>query len=470
MPRGRAAAVSGVVFGTDGWRGVMAREVTFRGFGELARAASSWLRCRRGKGRVLVGYDRRFLSPGFASFSASVFAGGGHRVSLCREPVPTSAASLFTARGFDLAFVVTASHNPPEYNGAKIKWEGGSAPPVVMEGIGSRLGGPARRVAGGLVEEFDPFPDYLEYLRSRFPRRRRTRGTAPVFVADCMHGCAGGLLPFMREFRGTRLLRAAHDPLFGGTAPEPIERNLGALAADVRRCGALAGFAFDGDADRFALLDERGRYVSPALLFGLMTDLLIKRGLRGRLVQSVSMGRVSRAAAEAAGLEVKEVPVGFKWLGAELRAGGALAAAEESGGYTWAGNLPERDGVLCALFFMEALESSGRPLSVMIRDLQRDHGPSAYLRSDLPLRAAPKGGAGPFMERLEAAFRPPRALGTPVSVSRMDGLKLGFADGGWLLVRLSGTEPLLRLYAETADRRLTEDLLRRAAAAAGGAP
>jgi len=469
MPRGRSAAVPGVVFGTDGWRGIMAGEVTFRGFGDLAGAASSWLRARRGRGRVLVGFDRRFLSPEFASFSASVFAGEGHRVSLCREPVPTSAASLFTARGFDLAFVVTASHNPPEYNGAKLKWEGGSAPPEVMDGIASRLGGRGRRVPAGKVGSFDPFPAYLGYLRSRVPLRR-PRGTAPVFAADCMHGCAGGLLPLMREFRGTRLLRAAHDPLFGGTAPEPIERNLGALAAEVRRTGALAGFAFDGDADRFALLDERGRYVSPALLFGLLTDLLIKRGLRGRLVQSVSMGRVSRAAAEAAGLEVKEVPVGFKWLGRELRAGGTLAAAEESGGYTWAGNLPERDEPLCALFFMELLESSGRPLSVMLRDLQRDYGPSAYLRSDIALRRVPPGGPSAFLDGLAAAFRPPRALGTPVSVSRIDGLKLGFAGGGWLLMRLSGTEPLLRLYAETADGRLTEDLLRRAAGAAGELP
>ncbi len=451
----------GIRFGTDGWRGVIGRGFTLENVGLVAAAAARFVREDRGalpNRRVLVSHDRRLMSRLAAETAAGVLGAAGVETALCSSPFPSSAVSLMTEKRYGLGLQVTASHNPYYYNGIKFKWRGGSAPAAVAAAVESRLG--ARPRAGKAPRPVSHDGEYLDYLRARLPRRLPG---APA-VMDFMHGCGAGYLERLLPRGAVRPLRGGPDPLFGLGAPEPVERSLGGLAAAVRASGAACGFAFDGDGDRFAVFDEKGRWLNPSVVFGLICDRLVNgRGAKGAVVQSVSMGRLPAAVAAAAGLPSEETFVGFKTLAERLRAGGVAAAAEESGGYAWTGNLPERDGLVTALFFLEMLGEAGVPLSALVRRLTAAHGPSHYLRRDLPLAAAP----GPGLARRLRARLPARPMGLRVvGENGLDGLKIFLQDGAWLLLRPSGTEPLLRLYAESRSARVTAGLIELAGKAA----
>lgn len=462
-------SVGGIKFGTDGWRGVIGDDFTLANVELVAGAAAAFVLSDRKyfSGRkVLVSFDRRFLSEQAAERAAAVFSSAGLKTDLCSSAFPSSAVSLMTAGRYGLGVQITASHNPYYYNGIKFKWKGGSAPAGLMSGLENRLGARlprrARAAAPSLVSHDG---EYLDYLRSRAgPRRAASRLRAPVAL-DFMHGCAAGYLEKLFRPGAFRALRAGRDAFFGMSAPEPVAAALKRLAAEVRASRAACGFAFDGDGDRFAVFDEKGRYLSPPVVFGLICDYVINsRGGRGPVVQSVSMGRLSASVAGRAGLPVEETCVGFKALAERLRAGDAVAAAEESGGYAWKGNLPERDGLVTALLFMEMLAETRLPLSALARRLADEHGPSHYLRRDLPLLAAVPDKAA-ASRRLRARL-PPRPLGLRVAgVSELDGVKLTFSDGAWLLIRPSGTEPLVRIYSETSSPRATAALVELAARA-----
>lgn len=446
----------GIRFGTDGWRGVIGRGFTLDNVELVAAAAARFVLEDRGSlpnRRVLVSCDRRFMSQEAAAAAAAVLAASGVETSLCAAPFPSSAVSLMTERRYGLGLQVTASHNPYYYNGVKFKWRGGSAPAAVAWAIEARLGTAPRRRRGAAPRRADHDGEYLEYLKARVPRRRPA---APVLL-DFMHGCGAGYLERLLPRGSVKTLRPGRDVLFGLGAPEPVERSLAGLASAVRASGAACGFAFDGDGDRFAVFDENGRWLNPSVVFGLICDYLVNsRGVKGAVVQSVSMGRLPAAVAAAAGLPAEETFVGFKTLAERLRAGGVAAAAEESGGYAWQGNLPERDGLVTALLFLEMLGAAGRPLSRLVRRLTAAHGPSHYLRRDLPLVSAP----GPGLARRLRARLPARPLGLRVlRETDLDGLKLFLEDGAWLLLRPSGTEPLLRVYAESRSPRATEGLV-----------
>lgn len=444
----------GIKFGTDGWRGVIGRGFTLGNVELVAAAAARFVLGDKGllpNRRVLVSCDRRFLSEQAAEAAAAAIASYGVETSLCSGPFPSSAVSLMTAGRYGLGVQVTASHNPYYYNGIKFKWRGGSAPASVAEAIESRLG-PGPRSGGRAPRRVSHDGEYLEYLRARVPRRRPS---APVLL-DFMNGCAAGYLERLLPRGAVRTMRSERDALFGLGAPEPVERALSGLAASVRSSGAACGFAFDGDGDRFAVFDENGRWLNPSVVFGLICDYLVNsRGVKGTVVQSVSMGRLPAAVAAAAGLPSEETFVGFKTLAERLRSGGVAAAAEESGGYAWHGNLPERDGLVTALLFMEMMGAAGLPLSGLVRRLAAAHGPSHYLRRDLALSAAP----GPGLARRLRARLPARPLGLRVlRETSLDGLKLFMQDGAWLLLRPSGTEPLLRIYTESRSPRVTSGL------------
>lgn len=447
----------GIRFGTDGWRGVIGRGFTLGNVELVAAAAARFVLEDRGllpNRRVLVSCDRRFMSERAAEAAAAVLSGSGVETSLCSSPFPSSAVSLMTKERYGLGLQVTASHNPYYYNGVKFKWRGGSAPAAVARAIESRLGAsakaPCHRPAARRV---DHDGEYLEYLKARVPRRRPA---APVLL-DFMHGCGAGYLERLLPRGSVRTMRSERDALFGLGAPEPVERALAGLSAAVRASGSACGFAFDGDGDRFAIFDENGRWLNPSVVFGLICDYLVNsRGVKGAVVQSVSMGRLPAAVAASAGLPSEETYVGFKTLGERLRAGGVAAAAEESGGYAWHGNLPERDGLVTALLFIEMLGASGLPLSRLVSRLTSAHGPSHYLRRDLPLLAAP----GPGLARRLRARLPARPLGLRVlRETGLDGLKLFMENGAWLLLRPSGTEPLLRVYSESRSKTVTSGLI-----------
>lgn len=457
-------AKDAIRFGTDGWRGVIARDFNFENALRIARAAGAFVRSDRGEflrsKKILVGYDRRFLSDAVAAAMAETLSAQGLETVICRGPFPSSAVSLLTMK-YGLGVIVTASHNPYYYNGVKFKWRGGSAPAALIRrieslidakprltGRGARAAGPGSPRPGGAC--FDG--QYLEYLRSRADLKSiAAAGRFPVAL-DFMHGCAAGYLEKLFRPGTFRPLRAGRDPLFGSASPEPVEAGLKGLAAGVRAGRAACGFAFDGDGDRFAVFDERGVYLNPSVVFGLICDYVINsRGARGRVVTSVSMGRLGASVAGKAGLPAEETRVGFVALAERLRAcGDGVAAGEESGGYTWLGNLPERDGLVTALLFMEMLSRTRLTLSGLARRLRAEHGASHYLRKDLGLKT-PVADKAAFARRVRALL-PAKPLGRAVTgVSELDGLKVVLEGGAWLLVRPSGTEPLIRIYAETSS-------------------
>lgn len=443
-----------IQFGTDGWRAVIADEFTFASVRAVARAYALMLheQVTERRPQVVVGYDRRFASDAFARAAAETLAAAGVSVHLARRPLPTPAISWATvALGADGALVITASHNPPLYNGIKLKTAAGaSAPPALVRRVEALLG--ADRETGGTaapVVEIDPTDDYLAGLRAAVNLPRILSAGLTV-VADAMFGAAAGLLPMLVNGDATETIEinAAHNPLFPGLkGPEPVERNLARLKKVVADGGATLGVAFDGDGDRIGVVDERGEYVSTQHVFGLLARYVLEvRKTRGPIVKSVTGSAMVDRLAERAGVPVVETATGFSRIAEAMQEEGAMLGGEESGGYAFGFHLPERDGLLAALLLLDYLVQSGKPLSALLAEMEAAIGPWHYRRVDVPL--APEVAAK-VVAQVQASEWPSRIAGMPLAgVRDIDGVKLEFEDGSWLLLRPSGTEPLLRLYAE----------------------
>ena len=457
----------GIRFGTDGWRDVIADGFTFQRVRVVAWALARYLQqvgwAERG---LAVGYDARFLSDRFARAVAEVACGCGLSVHLPARHLPTPALAAYVVRhGLGGGVMVTASHNPPEFNGLKFKPPyGGSATTAItgpLQEEANRLLAqgdepPAADLEAaaraGRVRTWQPEPEYLEVLLPRVDRELIRRASLAV-VADPMHGAARLVLAEALRQAGCRevyLIRGDHNPAFGGVNPEPIEANLTPLVQAVReRPGVAAGLAVDGDGDRIGAVDEQGRFVNAHQIFALLlVHLVERRGLRGRVVRTVNTTSMVDRLARQYGLELVETPVGFKHVGEQMLAGDVLIGGEESGGIGIAGHLPERDGVLAALLLVEAMAATGRRLGELVADLERRVGPHAYGRLDIPAGDSQRAR---LQERL-ASWRPARLDGARVvDVRDVDGVKLLLEDGSWLMVRVSGTEPLVRVYAEAAS-------------------
>lgn len=453
-------------FGTDGWRGRIADDFTLAGVRRCAAAVAAYLPSTGlFAARVAIGFDGRFLSPRFAREIAAVLADSGHTPHLSPEPIPTPALSRQVAVAADLGVMITASHNPPEYSGVKLKGPyGGTLDPEETRRV-ERLIPPADPgpPGGGSWPRVDSFlPSYLRALRARVDAREILRSRIRV-VADSMHGMGGRLLE--RALSGGRIavstVRAEPDPLFGGTSPEPISPHLGPLVEAVRRRRAAVGIATDGDGDRIGAVDERGRFLSPLTLLPLLAMHVIEvRGERGGIAKTFAGSLRMERIAQRHGLPFFELPVGFKHVAALLRKGEILLGGEESGGFGFRGYLPERDGILSALLILEALAASGRPLSDLVARMEKEYGRYSYDRIDL---ACPSARGRQIVESL-AASPPRRVAGMKVTgIDRLDGLKLLFGEDGWLLIRPSGTEPVLRLYCEAPTGSAVLTALRHAA-------
>ncbi|HEY7678543.1 MAG TPA: phosphoglucomutase/phosphomannomutase family protein [Candidatus Methylomirabilis sp.] len=464
-------------FGTDGWRGVIADDFTFAAVRRVAEAVARRLPRAGGAGALVVGHDTRFLAPAFARAAAEVLAAQGLTAYLTSTFAPTPAFGWAAVeRGADGAIVITASHNPPEYCGFKLKdRHGAPAPPEVTAEVEAEMDRPGetatlRQAQGGRGEgpmgrivAFDPRPSYLKRLADLADLGRIAALRAPV-VVDAMCGAGQGYLAGFLAERGLRVteLAAELNPLFGGRQPEPVPANLRDLQAACRARGAV-GFALDGDADRLAVVDERGRAWSPHQLMAVAVDHMARRrGGRGRIVKGFAVGRQVDAVAAAAGLSLTVVPIGFKYIAAHMLRGDVLVGGEESGGIGVQGHLPERDGSLVALLVLEAMAGDGCPAADLLDRLEARVGPSHYRRVDwdLPRDLAREA----ILARLAGLRRGLPGQG-PAALDELDGLKLRFQDESWILFRPSGTEPLLRVYAEAADPARLDRLMDAAAVA-----
>ncbi len=456
-----------IKFGTDGWRALIARDYTFANVERVAQAYADFLLegPNSDAALVVVGYDRRFLSEEFARRSSEVLAGNGFRVALFSEAVPTPLISwavkeLKAAGGV----VITASHNPADFNGFKIKapW-GGSATPdttAAVERLVDR--NPPKRSNVSTADDALLAP-VIESYRSQvasYIDLERLRQSPALVVVDPMHG-AGGM--WVESFLSggsldVETIRAHRDPLFGGVNPEPIDSNLDALKQRVLERNALVGVATDGDADRVGAVSERGATmpmhdVVPLILL----HLIRQRQMTGGIVRTFSQSVLLKRIAAAHNLKLYETPIGFKYIADLMLKDDILIGAEESGGIGVKGHIPERDGILNSLLFLEAIIAAGVAPSEMLRQLHREFGEFRFGRTDL--RVEP----GPGQELVNGlAQRPPRELaGFSVSgVETMDGTKLLFGDESWLLFRQSGTEPVLRIYSEATSVAKTSELLK----------
>ena len=467
---------SEIKFGTDGWRAIIADDFTFENVRKAAQGlAAEMLASGPGAAELsaVIAWDTRFASERFAAATAEVLAGNGIRCALATRPAPTPATSFSVIdRKANGGVMITASHNPASYNGFKVKSDrGGSAAPDMVARIEAQIERiesgeiPVRSVSldeaasHGLLDRFDPTGPYLAQLE-------RVVDVAPIknarlkIVIDSMYGSGGGLFP--RLLAGGALdiqeIHGEPNPAFPGLAqPEPIESNLGALQAAVRESGADVGIAFDGDADRVGFIDETGKYISTLEGFSLLTHhLLERRGQRGPVVSTITMSSMVDKLGEAYGVDTPRTAVGFKYVGPLMLENDAVIGGEESGGYAFRGHVPERDGLLSGLIFLEAMVSSGKHPSELLADLFSLTGPHSFRRVD---REFP-GEARSDIQRVIDTAEPDVLGGVRVERSdRLDGVKYFLAGGGWAIVRMSGTEPLLRTYAEAQDAETVDRVL-----------
>lgn len=460
-------------FGTDGWRGVISDTFTFHNLRLVTQAIADavateeWLNGladapKPDPNRMVVGFDTRFLSDRYAVEAARVLAANGYKVHLTTADVPTPAVSYAVRQlGAIAGVMITASHNAPRYNGVKLKAAYGGAAAreqcrrveIYLNDNEARGRGPnlmdyERAREAGLIERFNPTPAYYDHLRTLIDFDAIADNPQHL-VVDSMYGSGRGQIKGVLQGTGCEVfeVRGEMNPGFGGIHPEPIARYLGALAGAIAAGHGQLGLATDGDADRIGAMDGRGQYVDPHRILAMAVKYLVEqRNWRGKVIKTVSTTLMINRLGEKFGLEVVETPVGFDHIADWMLRGEVLIGGEESGGMSFRGHIPEGDGILMGLLILEMVAKTGKPLDELVADLLDDVGPSHYARLDLRL-SRPIAKAD-MIERLENGA--PRVIaGKPVAeVRTLDGVKYLLDDDSWLLIRPSGTEPVLRVYAE----------------------
>ncbi|MEW6574713.1 MAG: phosphoglucomutase/phosphomannomutase family protein [Bacillota bacterium] len=446
----------GIRFGTDGWRGVIARDFTFTNLELVVKAVAAYLRIEglADKGAV-VAYDNRFLADRFAAAAAEELQRWGIKVYLPHQPVPTPAAAFAIKQlGAGGAVVLTASHNPPEYCGIKfIPKYAGPALPDVTARIEALLTEDPIPPAGPLapVVELDPMEDYFAHLFTLVDGEAIRRAGLKI-VVDPMYGAGIGYLDGVLERSGVTVsaIHNRRDPLFGGGLPDPSEVRLGELRDAVANSGAHLGLALDGDADRLGIISADGTYVSPNQMLAITCyHLLEARGWRGPVARTVATTHSVDRIAAGYGVEVFETPVGFKYIGRYLRDLGCICGGEESGGLSIRGHVPEKDGILAGILAAEVVAVHGKPLTAVLDEISERFGRTAGIRKDYRTTPEEKERIMDILSR----FRPSEFAGEAIkSRNEIDGVKLELAGGAWVLVRASGTEPVFRVYSEAATR------------------
>lgn len=463
-----------IQFGTDGWRAVIAETFTFDNVRLAAQAcAEHFLATHARVPLIAIGYDTRFGSDRFARAVAEVLTANSVRVLLSDrfQPTPIISYSVID-RQADGAIIITASHNPGTDNGFKIKTAmGSSAPPEMITDVEGHIDqleaagsvGVRRRdldqaQADGLLEVIDATPAYDAQV-ARLVDLEKLRHAGVHVVADSMYGTGQGHFKRVLSGGSTRVdeIRNVVNPAFPGIAPEPIRPHIDELCRVVQESGADLGLATDGDSDRIGLVAGDGTFVNQHQVFGLLVLYLTEqRGLRGPAVRSVTMTSMADAYLERLGCKMLETPVGFKYIGAAMVEQNAILGGEESGGFGLQGHIPERDAIVAGLFLVDLMVRLGRPMSGVLDYMRAKLGDWHYLRLDVRYPASEREA---IAQRVAAA-RPAALDGARVtSVGTRDGYKFYADDGSWLLIRFSGTEPLLRIYTETTSPERVQRLL-----------
>jgi phosphomannomutase len=451
--------MTSIKFGTDGWRAVIAEDFTFANLDRVAQATAGVWQAHPMTGtekKVIIGYDRRFLSDGFGRRTAEIFAGNGFQVVLTPEPTPTPAVSFAVKQQKAVGGVmITASHNPAIFNGFKLKsWFGGSAESSVSQQVESFLDRHpvkalelSEAVKLGRVKVEDIRPAHYRAIKKlvdfKLIAKSRRR-----FAHDALFGVGAGCFDTLLAGTTCRVttLNGAHDALFGGINPEPIAKNYALSSAYLQKHPHDICLVTDGDADRIGGMDGHGRPLTThQLICLLLHHLVVNRKGRGRVVKALTTTSMVDKMCAAFGLELVETGVGFKYVCAEMLKGGVLLGVEESGGIGFQGHIPERDGILAGMMLLELLATEKISVNRMLARLEKEFGPHHYDRIDTHFPLEKRGALMEFC----AEHPPAKLLRSPMaSVKTYDGVKYVAADGTWLMLRGSGTEPILRIYAE----------------------
>lgn len=469
-----------IKFGTDGWRGVIADDFTFENVRLCAQGTADMLAASVDGRTVVVGYDTRFGSERFAAAVAEVFAGNGLCVLLADRPAPTPAVGYnLVAREAGSGVVITASHNPLEWNGYKFKPDyGGSASPEIVAELERHVANSERTrqfkstplaegIKNGQVGYFNPEPLYMENM-GRLVDLNGIRAAGLNILVDSMHGSGSGYLANLISGGKTSVfeLRSERNPSFPGMVqPEPLPQNLADLIGEVAETKADVGLATDGDADRLGVVDENCQFVTTLETFALLCYYQLEvLGNRGPLVRSITMTSMIDKLGKAYGVPVHDTPVGFKYLGPVMMREDALTAGEESGGYAFRGNIPERDGILSGLMLLDLIVRTGMSVSELISVIRDKVGPHSYDRIDLHFDATQRD----LIEARVGDAQPQKLAGRRVEdIDTRDGYRFVLPDGYWTLIRFSGTEPLLRIYAEGESPEMVHRMLSEARNLAG---
>jgi phosphomannomutase len=471
-------------FGTDGWRAVISDTFTYNNLRIVTQAIADAIASdqwdKSGNGgqvpdprKIVVGYDTRFLSDRYAIEVARVLSANGFTVLLAQSDAPTPAISYAVKHLNAVAAVmITASHNAPRYNGVKLKAAfGGSALPEQCRRVEVYINDNEQRARGpnlmeyekaremGLIQRFNPLPAYFNHLRTLIDTDVIADEPQRV-VVDSMYGSGRGVIKAFLQGTGCEVveIRGEMNPGFGGVHPEPIAKYLGPLASAISSGMGNFGVCTDGDADRIGAMDERGNFVDPHKIMALSIKYLVeKRKLSGAVVRTVSTTRMIDRLAKRYGLTVYETPVGFNHIADYMLNEDVLIGGEESGGISFKGNIPEGDGPAMGLLLVEMVTAAKKTLHEMVNELLEDVGPAFYERSDLRLsRPVAKAEMTEFLTK-----QAPAEIGGEkvAEISKRDGVKYILADDSWLLIRPSGTEPVLRVYAEGRTQAMVKSLL-----------
>ena len=463
-----------IKFGTDGWRAIIARDFTFANVRACAQGVADYLKTSGLAGQgLIIGYDTRFASEDFAAAVAEVAAGNGIKVYLCEGATPTPVVSYgVLVKKAGGAIIITASHNPGIWSGFKYKDEhGASAPPEITSQIEANI---QQALASGdirslsleeafrqkSVEKLDLAPVYKEQVGKLVDLATLQEAGLSVIV-DSMYGAGAGYLKGLLQGGATSVveINGERNPLFPGMVrPEPIALNLEKLSQMVKEQKASVGLATDGDADRMGVIDEKGEFLTQLQVFALLCLYLLEvRGERGPLVKTITTTSMLYRLGELFDVPVYETTVGFKYVAPVMLEKDALIGGEESGGYGFRGHVAERDGILASLYFLDMMVKTGKTPSQLLEYLYNKVGPHYYQRADVEFPAAEREA---ILNRLKN--NPPQAI-DGIGVERVDtadGFRFMLKDNSWLLVRFSGTEPVLRVYAESSSRDRVDKLLR----------
>jgi phosphomannomutase len=469
-----------IKFGTDGWRGLIADDYTFANVRIAAEAVAAYVQSRKGSAQedpakgLAIGYDTRFGSKAFARACAEVVAATGIPVLLADRITPTPALSYgVRQRGLAGGIMITSSHNPAEWNGVKYKaWYGGSGKPSIIAEIESFLGQPVPRTAQRApIREVDFLPDYLTAIEN-FTSLDALRKSGMNFVIDSMYGAGGTIISdiFARMGVAHMQIRGNADPLFPGINPEPIEPHIRALGEAVVANGCQAGLCTDGDADRIGATDENGNFVDPHKIFSILLSWVLKRhnDWPGAVTRAFNTTKMLDRICAKHGRELIEHGIGFKFVCDYMLEREIVMGGEESGGIGFQRHLPERDGLLNSLLLANVMAEEGKTLGQLVADLQAEYGEHQYGRIDLHIARALIDGAVARAKALKAGD--PVFAGMPIlRQDTLDGVKFYLdnpeaatkpnAAETWLLLRASGTEPLMRIYTESCSRESVAKLL-----------